>query len=194
MGAALLTAPVSAGCERVGASSSASTRATWSRQWTRSRTRSAITSWTSSWSWGGPHLRCAGRFHPGAAGPRRRPPRSDLDRVRQRAECRLCRGQLRTTTTGTPSSGRSTGPDEPDNDIARWDWTALPQAFAPGGPSRAHRAATAEQLAYALAAAGATQGLPLIQAVVPRMDVPDLLATLATAAAAANAAAPALPD
>ena len=80
------------------------------------------------------------------------------------------------------------GADEPYNDIARWDWTALPAAFAPGGNGAAHRAATAQQLAAALEAAAAATGLSLIQAVVPRMDVPDLLTTLARAASAANSA------
>jgi TPP-dependent 2-oxoacid decarboxylase len=79
------------------------------------------------------------------------------------------------------------GPAQPYNDIAQWDWTALPSALAPGRAVRAHRVRTREQLAGALGAAdGSAPGLTLIQAIVPRMDVPDLLAALAAAAAAAN--------
>lgn len=66
------------------------------------------------------------------------------------------------------------GPDEPYNDIARWDWTALPTLFRGG---RAVRAATVGALRSAYASADPS-GLTLVQAVVPRHDVPPLLATL----------------
>ncbi len=66
------------------------------------------------------------------------------------------------------------GPDEPYNDIARWDWTALPAAFGATGATVA-RVSTAGELRAALAG---PPGFTLIQAVVPRDDVPDLLATL----------------
>jgi indolepyruvate decarboxylase len=66
------------------------------------------------------------------------------------------------------------GPDEPYNDIARWDWTALPAAFG-GAAATAVRVETVGALRAALAAPA---GFTLIQAVVPRDDVPELLATL----------------
>ena len=66
------------------------------------------------------------------------------------------------------------GPDEPYNDIARWDWTALPAAFGRAGAT-AVRVETVGELRAALAGAA---GFTLIQAVVPRGDVPELLATL----------------
>jgi indolepyruvate decarboxylase len=70
------------------------------------------------------------------------------------------------------------GPDEPYNDIARWDWTALPAAFG-AADATAVRVQTGGALRTALAAVPARPaGLTLIQAVVPRDDVPDLLATL----------------
>jgi TPP-dependent 2-oxoacid decarboxylase len=75
------------------------------------------------------------------------------------------------------------------NDIAAWDWTALPALFAPHRPVTATRVSTTEQLAHALANASSADQFTLIQAVVPRMDVPDLLAGLARAAATANAPA-----
>jgi alpha-keto-acid decarboxylase len=67
------------------------------------------------------------------------------------------------------------GPDEPYNDIARWDWTALPAVF---GGGRAVRVETAEELREALTGA---DGLTIVQAVVPRDDVPPLLDTLTRA-------------
>ena len=66
------------------------------------------------------------------------------------------------------------GPDEPYNDIVRWDWTALPAAFG-RADATAIRVETVGELRAALAGAA---GFTLIQAVVPRDDVPDLLATL----------------
>ncbi len=80
------------------------------------------------------------------------------------------------------------GADQSYNDIAEWDWTAAPALFAPGRVSVARRVTTAGELDQALRAAAASPGeLALIQAVVPRMDVPELLDTLARAASAANA-------
>lgn len=66
------------------------------------------------------------------------------------------------------------GPDEPYNDIARWDWSALPAAFG-GAGARSVRVETAGELRAALSGSA---GFTLIQVVVPRDDVPDLLATL----------------
>jgi indolepyruvate decarboxylase len=83
------------------------------------------------------------------------------------------------------------GPDEPYNDIASWDWTRLPAAFAPGGDARVHRVGTVSELVAAWPEDGAGSGLTVIQAVVPRMDVPELLTTVAAAASAANARKPA---
>jgi TPP-dependent 2-oxoacid decarboxylase len=79
------------------------------------------------------------------------------------------------------------GPEQPYNDIARWDWTAAPALFGPVRASVTRRVSTAGQLDEALAAAETPGELALIQAVVPRMDVPALLDSLARAAGAANA-------
>jgi indolepyruvate decarboxylase len=84
------------------------------------------------------------------------------------------------------------GPDELYNDIARWDWTALPGAFAPERASSVERVRTVGELHRALDAAEPGQ-LTLIQAVVGRLDVPELLATLARAASGANRPAPVTP-
>jgi indolepyruvate decarboxylase len=82
------------------------------------------------------------------------------------------------------------GPDQPYNDIAPWDWPALIAALAPGGAgAMARRASTSMQLREALRAARADSGLSLIEAVVPRLDVPPLLTQLAREARRANAGA-----
>jgi alpha-keto-acid decarboxylase len=80
------------------------------------------------------------------------------------------------------------GPEQAYNDIAHWDWTAAPALFGSGKVGVARRVATAGELDEALAEAESSSGLALIQAVVPRMDVPPLLESLARAASAANAA------
>jgi TPP-dependent 2-oxoacid decarboxylase len=79
------------------------------------------------------------------------------------------------------------GPQEPYNDIARWDWGALMTALAPENPDViTRRAGTAGELADALAVARGAPGLTLIEAVVPRMDVPPLLSQIAREAGRAN--------
>jgi alpha-keto-acid decarboxylase len=79
------------------------------------------------------------------------------------------------------------GPDQPYNDIARWDWTAAPALFGSSRVSVARRVTTVGQLDQALKEADSPGELALIQAVVPRMDVPALLESLARAASTANA-------
>jgi alpha-keto-acid decarboxylase len=76
------------------------------------------------------------------------------------------------------------GPEQAYNDIAHWDWTRLPAAFAPGA---AVAVATASSVAELQAVLGErADGVSIIQAVVPRLDVPELLASLAIAASGAN--------
>jgi alpha-keto-acid decarboxylase len=79
------------------------------------------------------------------------------------------------------------GPEERYNDIARWDWGALMTAMAPGNPNViTRRAGTVGELADALAGARGVQRLTLIEAVVPKMDVPPLLSQIAREAGRAN--------
>ena len=82
------------------------------------------------------------------------------------------------------------GPGQAYNDIAHWDWTAAPTLFGSDRVSVARRVFTAGELDAALAEAeaGSPGKLALIQAVVPRMDIPPLLESLTRAAGAANAA------
>ncbi len=82
------------------------------------------------------------------------------------------------------------GPDQEYNDIARWDWTAAPSFFGPGRTCRTARVVTEDDLDRALREADEAPAVPwIIQVVVPRLDVPPLLADLARAAATANARA-----
>jgi len=79
------------------------------------------------------------------------------------------------------------GPDEPYNDIARWDWAGLLAAFAPGDPNvDSFRVTTSAALTQALTESRNRPGVTLVQAVVPRMDLPDLLSLIAQKANRAN--------
>ena len=72
------------------------------------------------------------------------------------------------------------GPAERYNEIARWDWTKAASFLGAGKPSTSERVSTVGELWSALAAAQqATDTLTLLQVVVPAMDVPPLLDTLA---------------
>lgn len=75
------------------------------------------------------------------------------------------------------------------NDIASWDWTGLPGVLGKDRASFTARTTTVGALRDALATARRLDDqLSLIEAVVPRLDVPPLLARLAEAAAKANKA------
>jgi len=79
------------------------------------------------------------------------------------------------------------GPEASYNDIAQWDWTALPAALCKGRASFTRRVSTAGGLRDALATArDMNDRLSLIEAVVPRLDVPPLLSELGKAANAVN--------
>ncbi|HEU0183086.1 MAG TPA: thiamine pyrophosphate-binding protein [Agromyces mariniharenae] len=82
------------------------------------------------------------------------------------------------------------GPTATYNDIARWDWTALASAFDRAGAAVGVRAATVGELRDALESARSREALTLVQAVVPRDDVPPSLDALGRVAAAANRRAP----
>lgn len=72
------------------------------------------------------------------------------------------------------------------NDIAQWDWTRLPEVLGPGGQSRSWRVNTRTQLVEALHLAGDAQQLSLIEVILPEMDLPDLLRSVAQALEANN--------
>ena len=82
------------------------------------------------------------------------------------------------------------GPTATYNDIARWDWAALPSALDRSGSAVGVRVATVDELHDALESARSRDALTLVQAVVPRDDVPPILDALGKVAAAANRRAP----
>ena len=72
------------------------------------------------------------------------------------------------------------GQTHPYNDISGWDWTALPAFFGGTGTSSARRVSTTGELVAALDDAQQhPDRLTLLQTLVPPMDVPPLLASLA---------------
>ncbi len=81
------------------------------------------------------------------------------------------------------------GPNEPYNDIPRWDWTQLPAFFAPGRDGiHASKAETLGDLETALQYADThPAAITLVQARVPRMDVPELLSALTRSLSRSNA-------
>ena len=79
------------------------------------------------------------------------------------------------------------GKDEPYNDIVSWSWADIPNALGVTN-HLTFRAQTYGELDDAfVAAAEHRDRMVLIEAVVPRMDIPPLLSELAQSAAAANA-------
>lgn len=73
------------------------------------------------------------------------------------------------------------------NDIVTWDWTAIPAALGVGSDPIVRRVTTVGELRSGLAEAAAyLDRMVVIEAVVPKLDVPPLLTQLADAASAAN--------
>lgn len=73
------------------------------------------------------------------------------------------------------------------NDIVTWDWTAVPAALGVGSDPIVRRVTTVGELEAAFAEAAADRDrMVVIEAVVPKLDVPPLLTELANSASAAN--------
>ena len=92
-------------------------------------------------------------------------------------------------STGTvgPVSCAIHGETAEYNDIVSWDWTAIPAALGVGTEPIVRRVTTVGELRNVLNDAAAQRDrMIVIEAVVPRMDVPPLLTQLATTASAAN--------
>jgi indolepyruvate decarboxylase len=78
------------------------------------------------------------------------------------------------------------GAEQCYNDIARWNWTLLPAAMG-GETVRTATVSTYDELTTALNGAADPDGrLTLIAAKLPKLDVPEYLATLARVVAAAS--------
>lgn len=80
------------------------------------------------------------------------------------------------------------GPEEPYNDIPRWNWSLVPDAMGARGRATVLRAETPEQLDSALEAAARSERLVLLEAVLPASDLPEALSAVSRSIAAANAA------
>lgn len=73
------------------------------------------------------------------------------------------------------------------NNIVSWDWTAIPAALGVGSEPIVRRVTTVGELEAVLADAAAHHDrMVVIEAVVPKLDVPPLLTQLANSASAAN--------
>ena len=78
------------------------------------------------------------------------------------------------------------GPEQGYNDIAAWRWTALPEVLGVEDALVARAPTVGERADARDAPPGEQDRMVLIEAVVPRMDIPPLLAELAESASAAN--------
>lgn len=67
------------------------------------------------------------------------------------------------------------GPEQRYNDIARWNWTALPQAMSLEGAAQSWRVSETAQLEAAMAVVSKTARLSLIEVVMEKQDLPPLL-------------------
>lgn len=67
------------------------------------------------------------------------------------------------------------------NDIAQWNWTALPQAFSLRCPAQSWRVTETIQLKEVMKVVNQTRRLSLIEVVMPQDDLPPLLQKVATA-------------
>ncbi|CNI68825.1 indolepyruvate decarboxylase [Yersinia mollaretii] len=80
------------------------------------------------------------------------------------------------------------GPDQRYNDIAPWNWTQLPQALTTGKQFMTRKIKETHQLQQVLAQIEGAQLLVFIEVVLPPMDMPDLLLTVAKSIQTRNAA------
>lgn len=80
------------------------------------------------------------------------------------------------------------GPQQRYNDIAAWDWCALPQAFG-SAAATVRRVSTPQQLQSVLQTVSDSRQLALIEVLLPPMDVPELLDSISQAIQLRNDAA-----
>jgi indolepyruvate decarboxylase len=80
------------------------------------------------------------------------------------------------------------GPEAPYNDIPRWDWSLLPKAMGADNDTVILQARTTIELRAALATAATSECFVMLEATLPKHDLPAFLETLAQAIARRNAA------
>lgn len=67
------------------------------------------------------------------------------------------------------------GPEQRYNDIAAWDWTRLPQALSVDGQAECWRVTETAQLAAVMEKLASPERLALIEIILPKQDIPELL-------------------
>ncbi|MFJ5853458.1 indolepyruvate decarboxylase [Enterobacter cancerogenus] len=80
------------------------------------------------------------------------------------------------------------GSEQRYNDIALWNWTQIPQALSLDPQAECWRVSEAEQLAEVLDKVAHHERLALIEVMLPKADIPPLLAALTKALEARNSA------
>lgn len=78
------------------------------------------------------------------------------------------------------------GPHQPYNDIAAWNWTAIPHALQSAAQARCWRVEQTAQLEEVLHQLATPQVLSLVEVILPPMDVPALLSRVTRSLAARN--------
>ena len=78
------------------------------------------------------------------------------------------------------------GANQRYNDIAAWSWTSVPQAFSRECQAECWRVKQAVQLEEVLAQLSHPQRLSLIEVVLPKADLPELLRTVTRALESRN--------
>ncbi|NIF56986.1 indolepyruvate decarboxylase [Enterobacter sp. Ap-916] len=72
------------------------------------------------------------------------------------------------------------GPEQRYNDIAAWDWTRLPQAMNVDSLAECWRVTETSQLAAVLEKLASPERLALVEVVLPKQDIPELLRAVTT--------------
>jgi indolepyruvate decarboxylase len=78
------------------------------------------------------------------------------------------------------------GPEQPYNDIPMWNWERVCGAMGPADSALSLRAETHAELEEVLRQAETAETLVLIEVILPKMDVPDLLARITRGVAQIN--------
>ncbi|BDH45001.1 indolepyruvate decarboxylase [Salmonella enterica subsp. enterica serovar Choleraesuis] len=73
------------------------------------------------------------------------------------------------------------GPNQRYNDIALWNWTALPQAMSESGQAQCWRVNEPVQLEEVLKGLTSPANLSLVEVMLPKFDVPELLSSITRA-------------
>lgn len=79
------------------------------------------------------------------------------------------------------------GPEQRYNEIAPWDWTRLPQAMSANSQAACWRVTETAQLAEVLEKLASPERLALVEVVLPKQDIPELLKAVTVSLGKSNA-------